>query len=216
MLLWCKLVYIVILSCKNKKQKKLLSALQHATASRLAALIGGKVTLKLLFLSGILAQAGLEPFSSCLVQFSRCTCSLWLGRLWTTSVELCCVFGVIVAGIEIYSQVVLLYQTDCGCSSTLVMFSASVFPSAVTSSPGPAAENVRQTYRLVWRPKSSMFVCKDLLPSGLGLSLFPDPHLDCTWTQIHWDHRAPDQFTTETVSRYCSASSVGNRPFSSA
>lgn len=46
--------------------------------------------------------------------------------------------------------------------------------------------------------KSSMFVCKDLLPVGLGISLFPDPHLYCTWAQIHWSHRVPELFRAET------------------
>lgn len=55
--------------------------------------------------------------------------------------------------------------------------------------------------------KSSMFVCKDLLLVGFGISLFPDPHLYSTCAQIHWSHRVPELFRAETFTWYCSPSS---------
>lgn len=190
MLYWFKLVYAVIWSCKKKEKNAVICNatslwMKKGAASRSAVLIGEKVMLNLPvqeFLHRLCwNHSHSVPFRSVLL---RCTYLLWLCRLWTVSVELLLyAWGVVVAGKEIYSQVVLLLQTDSDYSSTLVMFSAFVFPSAFASLPGPAAEKqcvifaVRHTYRLVWWPKSSMFVCKDLLPVGLGIALFPDPHL---------------------------------------
>lgn len=84
--------------------------------------------------------------------------------------------GVIVAGKEIYYQVVLLLQTDSDYSSTLVMSSAFVFPSAFTSLPGTCCRKATRDV-CCWPntsfksddQKSSMLVCKDLL-RNLSLS----------------------------------------------
>lgn len=180
---------------------------KKGAASRVALLIGDKVKPSVIARI-FFAQVVLEPFSGWGLYFLEV---LPLTTLTVSSFNQACgafawvLGGVVVAGKEIHYRVVPLLQTDSDCSFTLVTLSAFVFPSALTSLPRTCCRKislafaVRQTHRWVWRPKSSVFVCKDCLPVGLGISLFPDPPLHCRW--IQWDHRVPDHSILQRIVR---------------